>query len=220
MKLLILAVSYKNGGLCVAGVNLDDLQYVRIGYPKENECAAIPPYKFKKKTANGETQLKVLDVLDVDVEKMDNNGCQSENYWLKKVNSYGGVLSLSDIDLIYSKIEKKDFIFSNNFDWVNNDDICSINNSLQFVKVNNFTVSTYMDIKGNLKLKASFYYNEKYYNNIRVTDSVFSAYPKCYGNNQKTCNQQKAYIMVSLPYDKWSIEHGRFYKYVAGIILI
>ena len=92
--------------------------------------------------------------------------------------------------------------------------------SLQFVKVENFTVTQYSNINDNQRLQAAFNYNGRKYNNIRVTDSVFSAYPSCYGDVQKVCSRQNAYIMVSLPYDDWSIDFGKFYKYVSGIIII
>lgn len=218
MKFLILAVSYKYGGLCVAGLNLDTLEYVRIG--KGDECAAIPSRAFKCKTERGEIQLKVLDVIDISAVKLINNGCQTENYQLKNINGYIERLAISNIDEIYRRLKKNAFVFLNNLYSVDINCINNINYSLQFVKVDNFTVSSYINTEGNAKLWASFKYNGNTYNGIRVTDSSFCAYPTCYGNVQKTCVNQKAYIMVSLPYDKWSIDFGKFYKYVSGIILI
>lgn len=220
MKFLILAVSYKYGGLCVAGLNLDTLEYVRIGYSNGDECTAIPAWKFRCQTVDGEIQLNVLDVIDIDVVKMANNGCQTENYYLKNINNYDGSLAISDIDTIYRNLQKNSCIFLNNFDHVDIECINNLNCSLQFVKVENFTITPYIDMKGNQKLQATFNYNGRKYNNIRVIDSVFSAYPSCYGHAQKVCSQQNAYIMVSLPYDDWSIDFGKFYKYVSGIILI
>ena len=220
MKFLVLAVSYKKGGLCVAGLNLDTLEYVRIGYPSGNDCTPIPTWKFRHETINGETQLNVLDVIDIDVVKMVDNGCQTENYWLKNINSYDGKIAIDEIDAIYRNLGKYNYIFLNNFDYVDIEQINHIDYSLQFVKVENFTVTPYTDMKGNQKLQAAFSYNGRKYYNIRVTDSVFSAYPNCYGNVQKVCSRRNAYIMVSLPYDEWSINYGRFYKYVSGIILV
>ena len=103
MKFLILAVSYKYGGLCIAGLNLDSLEYVRIGYSKGDECAAIPAWKFRRQTVDGEIQLNVLDVIDIDVVKMVHNGCQTENYYLKNINNYDGTFTIADIDAIYRK---------------------------------------------------------------------------------------------------------------------
>ena len=220
MKFLILAVSYKYGGLCVAGLDLATLEYVRIGYSNGDECAAIPAWKFRRKTVGGEIQLNVLDVIDISVEKMSNNGCQTENYYLKNINNYEGSLTIAEIDDVYRNLKKKSLIFLNSFDHVDIEYISKLDCSLQFVKVENFTVSPYIDMKGNQKLQATFDYNGRKYYNIRVTDSVFSAYPSCYGDVQKVCSQQNAYIMVSLPYDAWSIDFGKFYKYVSGIILI
>lgn len=220
MKFLILAVSYKYGGLCVAGLNLETLEYVRIGYSNGDECTAIPAWKFRCQTVDGEIQLNVLDVIDIDVVKMANNGCQTENYYLKNINSYDGTIPIDEIDSIYKNLEKASYIFLNNFDHVDIEHIKNIDYSLQFVKVENFTVTPYTDIKGNQKLQATFNYNGRKYYNIRVTDSVFSAYPSCYGAMQKVCSLQNAYIMVSLPYDDWSIDFGKFYKYVSGIIII
>lgn len=220
MKFLTLAVSYKYGGLCVAGLNLDTLEYVRIGYPSGNECAAIPSGEFRYKTMGGEIQLKVLDVIDITAEKMVDNGCQTENYSLRSINGYDGPYTIEQIAAIYRDLEKDNYIYLNSFDYVGIKHIDDVNYSLQFVKVENFTITQYTDLKGNHKLHASFNYNGRRYCNIRVTDSVFSAYPNCYGNNQILCSNCNAYIMVSLPYDQWSINFGKFYKYVSGIILV
>lgn len=220
MKFLILAVSYKPGGLCVAGLNLDSLEYVRIGYSKGDECAAIPAWKFRRQTVDGEIQLNVLDVIDIDVVKMAHNGCQTENYYLKNINNYDGTFTIADIDAIYRKLEKKTCIFLNNSDYVDIEHINNLDCSLQFVKVENFTVTQYSNINDNQRLRAAFNYNGMKYDNIRVTDSVFRAYPSCYGDAQKVCSRQNAYIMVSLPYNGWSIDFGKFYKCVSGIIII
>lgn len=217
MKFLILAVSYKSGGLCVAGLDLDSLEYVRIG---GKNCESISPNEFTYKTANKEIQLNILDVISIDAVKLANNGCQTENYWLKGIKSYDGTLAVADIDVIYTKLKTKSYIFLDVFDYINIDHIKDVDYSLQFVKVQNFTVVQRENARGNLKLYADFEYNDRRYSGICVTDSVFNGYPDCYGDEQKTCNQRDAYIMVSLPYNKWAFDNERFYKYVSGIILI
>lgn len=221
MRFLILAVSYKYGGLCVAGININSLEYMRIGFStSSNECGAIPCEQFKCKIKNQEYQLEILDVIDIDVTKMQINGCQTENYNLISINKYIGTLNMEGLHTIYSRICKNQFIFANNREYVSADLIDSVGHSLQFVRVEKFTVIPQSDINGRPKLRAFFEYNGQTYSNVRVTDSTFCAYPKCYGDEQQTCIAQSAYIMVSLPYDNWSIENKKFYKYVAGIVLI
>lgn len=220
MRFLILAVSYKYSGLCVAGLDLDTLEYVRIGYPKGDECDSIPSWEFKCRHLSGERQLNILDIIDIDVIKMVNNGCQTENYRLINIKEYLGTATVDDINMIYGNLIKEEFIFLNHYGYVGVDEIDEVGCSLRFVKVDDFTVSKYTNMKGNQRLCASFQYNGKQYKKVRVTDAVFCAYPNCYGNSPKTCIQEQAYIMVSLPYDNWSIDFGRFYKYVSGIILI
>ena len=84
MKLLLLAISKKYGGLCVAGINYDTYEYVRIGHAFNNECRAIYPNELN---INGR-QCQILDVIEIDANKMPNNGCHIENYDLKKIKSY------------------------------------------------------------------------------------------------------------------------------------
>jgi len=165
-------------------------------------------------------QFNILDVIDIDVIKMVNNGCQTENYHLININEYIGTATVDDIKMIYGNLTEEELIFLNHYDYVSADQIDKIGGSLQLAKVDNFTVSKYTNINGNQRLCASFQYKGRQYNNIRVTDSVFCAYPNCYGNSPKTCIREQAYIMISLPYDNWSIDFGKFYKYVSGIILI
>ena len=212
MKFLILAVSYKYSGLCVAGLDLDTLEYVRIGYPKGDECDSIPSWEFKCRHLSGERQLNILDIIDIDVIKMVNNGCQTENYWLKNINGYIGKFTIEELEEIYGKVTKNNFIYLNRLEYVDINHIDKVSHSLQLAKVDNFTVSPHTNMEGKLKLLASFEYNGKMYSNLRVTDSFFCAYPKCYGKLPRTCGNRKAYIMVSLPYDKWSIDFGKFYK--------
>lgn len=87
MEFLILAISYKYTGLCVAGIDLNTLEFVRIGHTinNSNECA---PIALNELNFNG-TLLKIRDVIDIDVKKMRVNGCQTENYtFIIKIN-YG-----------------------------------------------------------------------------------------------------------------------------------
>ena len=191
MKFLILAVSYKYSGLCVAGLDLDTLKYVRIGYPNKNECGPIPSWEFKYKCSSGEMQFNILDVIDIDVIKMVNNGCQTENYHLININEYIGTATVDDIKMIYGNLTEEELIFLNHYDYVSADQIDKIGGSLQLAKVDNFTVSKYTNINGNQRLCASFQYKGRQYNNIRVTDSVFCAYPNCYGNSPKTCIREQ-----------------------------
>lgn len=211
MEFLILAISYKYTGLCVAGIDLNTLEFVRIGHTinNSNECA---PIALNELNFNG-TLLKIRDVIDIDVKKMRVNGCQTENYELININNYLNELTIEQIENLYLKISKPMYIFHDDNYKIAYNIANNLNYSLLFCKVSNF--NTY---KLNNKLKCEFNYNGNYYSNISVTDCFTTGYPSIFGNGVSyDCDD--VYVLVSLPSDEWSKNNGSF-KYVSGIIQI
>lgn len=211
MKFLILAISYKYTGLCVAGIDLNTLEFVRIGHTKKNsnECA---PITLNELIFNG-TLLKIGDVIDIDVEKMCNNGCQTENYELININNYLNELTIEQIEKLYLKISKPMYIFHDNNYKITYNIVKNMDYSLLFCKVSNF--STY---KCDGKLKSKFNYNGRNYTDISVTDCVTAGYPTNFGSGVSHENEN-AFLMISIPFDEWSKGNG-FFKFVSGIIKI
>ena len=221
MKLLLLAISKKYGGLCVAGIDYDTLKYVRIGHRNGKECGPLQPFELN---IDG-YQCQILDVINVDVSKMDNNGCQVENYNLIRINSFVKRIKYFEIDKFYHSLKHYDFVFLNNRYTLLPYEINYVNYSLCLVKVKDLNIYMSPNSRQHDAPYASFIYNGHKYYGLSVTDSLVCAFPRPYTlyENGKLKNahlgkHQEAYIMVSLPYDEWSIEKG-FFKYVSGVIV-
>ena len=227
MNLLLLAISKKYGGLCVAGIDYDTLKYIRIGHANNldsPECGPIQPHELN---INGR-QCQILDVINIDVKKMVKNGCQIENYNLIRINYYVKRVKKSEISEIYKKIKRYNYVFYNTRKKLYLDEIKNVKRSLCFIKVKDLSIERRQNGKQMPAPYASFTYNERRYNDLSVTDALVCAYPNPYCktdlNGTKLYahlgNHSKAYIMVSLPYDKWSLDNNGFFKYVSGVIIV
>ena len=213
MEFLVLAVSYKFDGLCIAGIDFNTKEYVRIVHSIDGESYSIDNNEIFIK----DDVIAICDVVDVDVEKLPKDGCHSEDYNLLHINKIVKTVELSEIDDIYSKMEHKNYIFKNNYYKLKPSDGNTYGKSLIFCKVSKFTIEYVLSSKGKPKAVANFIYNNMYYSNMTVTDMVACGYP--FGTKKKIVNDANAYIMVSLPNDGWAKDYG-YFKYVSGIILI
>lgn len=222
MKLLLLAISKKYGGLCVAGINYETLEYVRIGHACGNDCKAINPNELNV----GGHQCQILDVIDIDANKMPVNGCHIENYDLKRIKSYIKTIDINELDSIYNDIRHPRYAFYDNNYKIRPADIIEVNKSLLLLKVTDLNIYMATNGKQHDAPYAAFNYNNIRYIGLSVTDSLVCAYPHPYilydergiKFNAHLGRHKVAYIMVSLPYDEWSLNNG-FFKYVSGVIV-
>ena len=116
MEFLILAISYKELGLCVAGVEYGvfPVHFVRLGhnYNETNECHSLSTYEMKINDPNYQDEYyRIGDVINVDVRKMPNNGCQTENYELLKINEYVKTVNMEEIEEICDSLPLENNIF-------------------------------------------------------------------------------------------------------------
>ena len=213
MQLLILAESYKFDGLCIAGIDYNTKEYVRIGHKHDEECGSINKNEI---FLNENEYVGLLDVVDVTVEKMNPNGCHTEDYNLISFNKKIKSIDLNELEEIYSSMSHKNFIFLNNYYKLKPEEGNTYDKSLVLCKVSKFEIE-YVLANGKSKAVANFIYNNRYYSNMTVTDIIACGYP--FKTGKKTVSGANAFIMVSLPNDDWPKEHG-YFKYVSGIILI
>lgn len=222
MELLLLAISHKHGGLCVAGIDLSTLEYVRLCHfnPNNNQTNFCDPILVSDLNINGH-QCDIMDVIDVTVKKMSNNGCQTENFDLISVNAYLGVYTLQQLNDLYSNLKHNSFIFLNPSYKLSNNQVLGLNYSLELFGVSDLNIYLIENAKGHNVPVADFYYNGTKYYSIRITDSNIYGYPNPYGNNSNAYlgKFNSAYVLVSLPNDQWSLSHDAYFKYIAGVIL-
>lgn len=216
MEIVILALSYKKGGICLAGLKLDTLEFVRIGHGSGNVCK---PMCVAEMRVNNHL-LQIMDIVDVEATKLSDDGCQTENYSFIRFVDYLGELKFSELDAIYKKIPKQKFIFKNNYRKVLPEHIKEVNNSLGLFKVSNLKVVRKENSRGLLSPYSSFDYNNYRYSDLSTTDARISGFPREYGVGIDYLEKESAYILVSLPpkSDPYTSENG-YFKYVSGIII-
>ena len=216
MKVVILALSYKNRGICLAGLDLDTYEFVRLGH---NENGICKPMNVNEMYI-GDHLLKLLDVVDVVAIKMSYDGCQTENYSFIRFETYLGKMSYFDLNAIYQKLPRHQFAMVNTSKKVSSNDMHSVDYSLGLFKVNNLNVILSPNQHGNLRPQSSFDYNGHRYICLSTTDADVSGYPAIYAPRKAPFKATEAFVLISFPpkSDPYTQDCG-YFKYVSGIIL-
>lgn len=222
MIFLILAVSYKHGGLCVAGLNYDTFEYVRIGKARANDATCYPLLTADLKLQD--RTLRICDLVDIEVIKLPIIGCQTENYELKKINGFIKTLTSTDLLWVYMQVQHYPFIFCNCEKTLPSERGKFLTSSIGFFKVSDMRVGVNYDMNGTPKYKAGFTYNGNKYMHFSLTDCAICGYPHdLYGGkrladrNNRLVRIGDAYIMITLPSKPWAVDDC-YYKYISGVI--
>ncbi|MCX6133017.1 MAG: hypothetical protein NTU47_04295 [Ignavibacteriales bacterium] len=210
-KFVCLANSYKEGGRCLAGIEIDN-HYNAVrdrGRPKwirpicNTQHGQVP---------TGLVQgLNVLDILGVQVTQRLNNGYQSENvYFDEKSLERTGVFNKTLLNNLCSDQTK---IFGNYGKAVAPDAITTLSHSLMFVKLSVYEVieRTYSDSPGRAQVRLVFKYYEHTYD-LPVTDPQFLHKYKL--NPDVLTGVRELFITLSLGV----LHQGWYSKLVAAII--
>ena len=114
-QIICLANSYKRGGRCIAGIDMDTRKWVRPFNPKGHEGAIGNERLIKGK------EPQILDVLDIPIGgESENYGCQPENRILlpgrwKKIGTISHANALEyieeDVLLLHNDNKKVDIDF-------------------------------------------------------------------------------------------------------------
>jgi hypothetical protein len=210
-KFICLANSYKEGGRCVAGIELDanNNPIITGGRPKwirpvtGAEHGVIP-------TVMAES-FKVLDIIEIDITDLRPEGYQSENVTFNESNIR--VNNKCDKDRLHHLCENKNLIFGSTGKAVSKENIENLNHSLMLIQVNRFEIvlKEYEDRPGKPQIRLLFNYNGSRYD-LPVTDPQFLF--SCQKNSELLHGISPIYLCVSLGIE-WN---GWYYKLIAGII--
>ena len=205
-EVAILTKSSKHGGFCVAGVDLDTGEWIRLVSDDEQTHGALSRRDIAYEDRSICTP---LDVVLVDVVEEAPLPHQPENYLIdsRKYWQKNGECTLSDV-LDVHPAEVRPYLYGNLSPYVDGDEIDDIGYSLTLVKVSSLTISQTTNIYNKPKTKASFVYNGKWYNNMSVTDPDFYSVP----NGTRFSD---AYLVISLP--DTPFPEDCYYKFVAQI---
>ncbi len=210
-RFLCLANSLKEGGRCLAGIELDmDNRPVFIdGRPKwirpvcDTEHGEIPIHIA--------VPFDLLDIIELDILEPRPLGYQSENIsFNQKSIQKTGVFNVGELPNL---CDHRPAIFGNRGKAVSQESIDDLTHSLVLIKATHFNVftTTQSDRSHKSQIRISFEYNSIEYD-LPITDPVFRYQ---YAENKNTLMEiDQIYLCVSLgiPWEGWH------YKLVAGII--
>ena len=217
IKFIVLACSYKHGGRCVAGIDLQNKRLIRLVSRDGATNYAIP----KEECYLNNRSLVPLDVIEVElVEKAPRNGAQTENYVVSSplIKSFIGKAKEEDIKPYKFKSEKSPYPFDSKDEFLNHGAYYYKDYSLCLVPAYSIILENVKNAEGNDKTKASFdiykYNKEKIrLTNYAVTDPSFMLFD---GRNKiERTVIGKAWLLISLGQDD---DSDNYYKYVSGII--
>lgn len=209
-QICILTKSYKHGGYCVAGIDMNTKEWVRL---VNSDDPNIDEIHKEQMILDGRT-IDYLDVVEFDFIKHIPNNCQTEN-WLLNTSikpKYIKTVSLEEFVNII-KLEKDNFFILNNGNSLNENEISNIKRSLYIFHVQNLNIeaATY-ETCGEIRFryKCTFDYKNNQCKNISLTDPVYRDVA------QDGTNLSNAFIIASLPCVPYN--DNLFYKFVAKII--
>ena len=206
IKLAVLTKSSKHSKYCVAGIDYESGNWIRLMTEDSQTHGAVD--KKDLIFENGE-ECQLLDIVKVTIEKDAGDELQPENVLMNtsKFMCKVGETTIKDILKIHPA-ERKDYIFGNKYSYIKKERVGQLGYSLMLVKVNNLLIKQVSNPDGNPKTKADFTYQLDRYKDISVTDYRF------YSVKDKT-PYSDAYLVVSIgtPYK------DKHYKFVSAIFV-
>lgn len=204
-EVAILTMSSKNGGYCVAGIDIKNGEWIRLVSDDDKTHGALSNDDIKYQ--NGQ-YCKPLDLVRVSVVRASPLEHQPENVlidsekWWSKVKT----LTLDDV-LEVHPVERHTLLLGNKYAYITEAGIGNVNCSLIIVEVSDLTIEHPTD----RSTKATFRYNGNTYRDISVTDRDYYSAPNLWETD-------KAVLVISLPESPYNGNY--YYKFIAKIFPI
>lgn len=205
---VILTKSYKNGGYCVAGINLDTQSWIRFVSSDVTTHGAITDRDMQYDSF---LVCKPFDVVRVPVLRYCPATLQPENYLIDRSKRWEklGTMSLDEVLEIYP-FDNDIFIFKNTWSYLNPVDAIDIDHSLVMVRVYDLQINH--DFQGSPAYKkCAFSYRGNQYYFMSITDPE-------YRHSEPTIFIGDAILIISIP--EAPDNNNRLYKCVSKIIPI
>jgi len=212
-RFVCLANSFKEGGRCLAGIELDANNNPRMvnGNPKWIRPICNTPHG--EVHTHLVSHINILDIIEVEITNYpETNNYQTENAYFRE--SSLRVIGNYDSDELDRLCDNRNLIFGNRGKAVSEEAIENTTFSLMFIKVTTFEVieKTYEDNPNKSQIRLVFSFNGNQYD-LPVTDPVFLH--RYQTNPDFLENYNQLYVSPSLAVE-WK---GWYYKLIAGIIL-
>ena len=155
--MILLKKSSKFSAKCVAGINVENGEWVRLVSDDVEKHGAIPDYKLQTDTR----EVCILDVVEVPIIGRCGDLLQPENVMIDKTEKMKIIdrVTLQDVLKIHPK-ENGDYkyILGNPYMYVSEDTINDVHRSLTLVKVKNLIIRQVVTPEQKKKTKACFFY--------------------------------------------------------------
>ena len=212
MKIICLANSFRVGGRCLGGIELDQDNNPVIQNGRPKWIRPICNTEHEEVPTNLVSHITLLDIVEFQVMQRTGHGHQSENI-LFNSNSIqvNGRFSVSQLDKIVDN-NCFNLVFGNRGAAVPEHIVGELNHSLMLLALTEFeTNERIFDNKPYPQVKLSFRHRDNLYN-LPITDPSFLH--RYAVNNNLLRSNQKIFVSLSLaaPHDQWSS------KLIAGII--
>ena len=211
-KFVCLSNSFKEGGRCIAGVELND---DNTPVKTNDHLKWIRPVSH---SVHGEVPTHLVDHINVlDVVELTLDGYPLEkNYQSENVFFRADSINVSGAfnpDNICEFCDNRNNIFGNRNKKISAQEILNLNYSLMLVKADLFEVVTQVfdDNVANPKTRLNFAFRGYNYN-FPVTDPVFLYKYRSDTNYLKNCKHLFLCLSITVPWNDW------YYKLIATVI--
>lgn len=211
---IILTKSDKNGGYCVAGIDVSSKKLIRlVSENKETDFAlSLDDITYKNNSI-----MQPLDKITVELKGKQNSINQPENYIIDNKEQFLKI-GQSDKYTIEKYIMDKPNIFYNSNNCVTDNDLKGISQrySLMLFKVNQ--INLWKDTFKDNRINASFTYNQQEYKYIKITDSELTKryYNDVCQQNGRPYRINNVLLIMSLTGQRF--QNKGYYKLIANII--
>ena len=136
-QICILTKSYKHGGYCVAGIDVNNNEWIRL---VNSDNPANDEIRKEQMFLNGKA-IECLDVIEYDFVKNIPNSCQTENWLLNTSVKPKFIKSISLEELAnIIHIENDDYFIINDSNLLYENQISNTNRSLFVFSIKNLTI--------------------------------------------------------------------------------
>ncbi len=201
-KFALLTRSYKYGGYCIAGADLETKRWIRFVSSTDAAGNEIPKYFFES--------FDDLDILEVEVRGEAKCGCQTENFLLdlsQKPVRRGRLSFYELLSPVY--LSAAPSILGGDLSYLEQGEIGGMDHSFGLYKVDALQFDYYLGDDGKMHYRCGFLYAGKSYAGLSVTDPV---YRKDEFAGQTVDHALLAVSLPAIPY-----YNGNYYKFVAKI---
>ena len=205
-EIVLLTKSTKRGGYCVAGVDAQSGEWVRLTSSDQWSHGALTDAHL---TCKDGSVCGVLDCVRVKVAEERPVDHQPENVLINEEKQFQKLDTWSVQDVLrIHPAEPWDAVYVNTERALDEEEMAKVNRSLILVHTPWLRLRQKSDNPDKPKTRANFLYNDQWYNNISVTD------PDYYTAEDKT-TLKNMYLVVSLPDAPY--DDGKYYKFIAKI---